>query len=191
MRNKTTAICFYSCLSVVPWPIHSHYPISKWSNIQVDQYPSHYHYHHHHFSHYQDYHHHLPATNRINFFTNSQPEVESPEVQEEVTEAEEIEAEKDEAEEEDEDEDEDDDEDDEDEEEAVDPFDELKEECAKTDTCAPHVHHFHECVERVTAEMEEPDYAHKAYKEDCVEEFFHLQHCVNDCAAPRLFYKLK
>lgn len=67
----------------------------------------------------------------------------------------------------------------------------MREECAKTASCAPYVHHFHECVERVTQEMEEPDYAHKAYKEDCIEEFFHLQHCINDCAAPKLFYKLK
>ncbi|SGZ47007.1 CIC11C00000004645 [Sungouiella intermedia] len=124
----------------------------------------------------------------LSFYHSQHPEVETPEVQEEVTEAEDIEAEKDEEEEEDEDEDEDDDED---EEEGTDPFDELKEECTKTAACAPYVHHFHECVERVTAEMEEEDYAHKAYKEDCVEEFFHLQHCVNDCAAPKLFYKLK
>lgn len=79
----------------------------------------------------------------------------------------------------------------EDEEELKDPLDELREECAKSHACEPYVHHFHECVERVTAEMEEEDYEHKAYKEDCVEEFFHLQHCINDCAAPKLFYKLK
>lgn len=132
-----------------------------------------------------------PQTHQIqSHYTNVQPEVETPEEQEEVTEVEEEEAEKDE-EEEDEEEDEDEDEEDEDEEEATDPFDELKEECTKSEACAPYVHHFHECVERVTKEQEEEDYAHKAYKEDCVEEFFHLQHCVNDCAAPRLFYKLK
>lgn len=99
-------------------------------------------------------------------------------------------AEEGEEEEEDEDEDEDD-EDDEDEEEATDPFDDLREECAKAPSCVPYVHHFDHCVERVQKEQEDPDYAHKAYKEDCVEEFFHLQHCINDCAAPRLFYKLK
>ncbi|PSK38382.1 hypothetical protein C7M61_002945 [Candidozyma pseudohaemuli] len=94
--------------------------------------------------------------------------------------------------EEEEDEDEDEDEDDEDDEEEVtDPFDDLREECAKTASCVPYVHHFDHCVERVQKEQEEEDYAHKHYKEDCVEEFFHLQHCINDCAAPRLFYKLK
>lgn len=95
----------------------------------------------------------------------------------------------DEEEEEEEDEDEDD-EDDEDEEEA-DPLDTLREECTATEACKPFNHHFHECVERVTKEMEEEDYESKHYKEDCIEEFFHLQHCVNDCVAPRLFAKLK
>lgn len=91
----------------------------------------------------------------------------------------------------DEDEDEDEDDEDEDEEETVDPLDTLREECTNTDTCKPHLHHFEECIERVTKEQEEEDYEHKPYKEDCVEEFFHLQHCVNDCVAPRLFNKLK
>ena len=93
----------------------------------------------------------------------------------------------------DEDEDEDDeDEDDEDEdEETVDPLDSLREECTNTQTCKPYLHHFEECIERVTKEQEEEGYEHKAYKEDCVEEFFHLQHCVNDCVSTRLFHKLK
>ncbi|ODV87241.1 hypothetical protein CANARDRAFT_205845 [[Candida] arabinofermentans NRRL YB-2248] len=96
------------------------------------------------------------------------------------------------AEEEDEDEeDEDEDDEDEDEEEAGDQLDSLHKECAQTKECAHYVHHYHECVERVTKEMEEEDYASKDYKEDCIEEFFHLQHCINDCAAPNLFYKLK
>ncbi|GME89985.1 hypothetical protein B5S28_g3733 [[Candida] boidinii] len=95
------------------------------------------------------------------------------------------EAEEEEAEEEDEDEE------DEDEEESADQLEALHKECAETAACAKYVHHYHECVERVTKEMEEPDYEEKHYKEDCVEEFFHLQHCLNDCAAPKLFYKLK
>ncbi|KAG4407638.1 hypothetical protein JTP64_003173 [Candida tropicalis] len=94
-------------------------------------------------------------------------------------------------EEDDEEDDDEDDEDDEDEEETVDPLDTLREECAKTAACKPFDHHFHECIERVTKEQEEEGYEHKHYKEDCVEEFFHLQHCVNDCVAPRLFNKLK
>jgi ubiquinol-cytochrome c reductase subunit 6 len=96
----------------------------------------------------------------------------------------------DEAEEEEEEEEEDEDDEDE-EEEASDPLDTMREECAKTDAIKPYVHHFAECVERVTAEMEEEGYEDKHYKEDCVEEFFHLQHHLNDCVAPRLFHKLK
>jgi len=40
-------------------------------------------------------------------------------------------------------------------------------------------------VERVTQQLEDPDF--KGPKEDCVEEFFHLQHCASQCAAPKLF----
>ncbi|CCH46497.1 Cytochrome b-c1 complex subunit [Wickerhamomyces ciferrii] len=95
-------------------------------------------------------------------------------------------------EEEEEEEEEDEDEDDEDEEEeAGDQLDKLRSECAETKDCHSYVHHYAECVERVTKEQEEEGYEDKDYKEDCVEEFFHLQHCVNDCTAPRLFYKLK
>ncbi|KAG7809489.1 hypothetical protein KL921_003486 [Ogataea angusta] len=96
----------------------------------------------------------------------------------------------DDAEEEEEDDEDDEDEDDE-EEEAGDPMDALRKQCSETKECAHHVHHYQECVERVTKEMEEPGYDEKEYKEDCVEEFFHLQHCINDCVAPKLFYKLK
>lgn len=99
-------------------------------------------------------------------------------------------AENDEEEEEEEEEDEDDEDEDE-EEGAGDPLDKMKAECANTDSIKPYVHHYHVCIERVTAEMEEEDYENKAYKEDCVEEFFHLEHHINDCVAPRLFTKLK
>lgn len=67
----------------------------------------------------------------------------------------------------------------------------MRDECSKTPTCTPYVHHFEECVERVHKEQNEEGYEEKPYKEDCVEEFFHLQHCINDCVAPKLFYKLK
>ncbi|ODV93065.1 hypothetical protein PACTADRAFT_5391 [Pachysolen tannophilus NRRL Y-2460] len=97
----------------------------------------------------------------------------------------------DDAEEEEGEEDEDEDDEDEDEEEAADPLDKLKKECSESTKCTPYLHHFHECTERVTKEQEEPGYAEKEHKEDCVEEFFHLQHCANDCVAPKLFYKLK
>ncbi|KAM0806222.1 ubiquinol-cytochrome C reductase hinge protein-domain-containing protein [Usnea florida] len=65
----------------------------------------------------------------------------------------------------------------------------LEEECAKSAQCAPLKHHYQECAERVTAQHENPD--HKGPKEDCVEEFFHLQHCATQCAAPKLFRQLK
>lgn len=95
------------------------------------------------------------------------------------------------AEEEDDDEDDDDEDDEDEDEEAEDQFDALKKECSELPSIKPFVHHYEECVERVTKEQEEPDYAEKAYKEDCVEEFFHLQHALTECAAPKLFNKLK
>jgi ubiquinol-cytochrome c reductase subunit 6 len=48
-----------------------------------------------------------------------------------------------------------------------------------------------ECAERVTKAQEDPNYADAEYKEDCVEEFFHLHHYINECAAPKLFDHLK
>ncbi|KAI1791388.1 hypothetical protein LXA43DRAFT_1181778 [Ganoderma leucocontextum] len=73
----------------------------------------------------------------------------------------------------------------------------LQEECAESAKCAPHAKHFAHCEEKVNAGQ--------GFKgEDCVEEFFptnlrprdilrvdHLMHCVNGCAAPKLFSKLK
>jgi len=88
-------------------------------------------------------------------------------------------------------------------------------ECAKSKECAPHKHHYDECVERVTKQQEEND--GKA-DEDCIEEckhlpiyylpslsstlwgmleltliptVFHLAHCATNCAAPKLFKLLK
>ncbi|KAL1965061.1 hypothetical protein VTN77DRAFT_6121 [Rasamsonia byssochlamydoides] len=75
------------------------------------------------------------------------------------------------------------------EEEAEDPKPKLEEECINSAQCAPVKHHFDECVERVTRQQEDPDY--KGPKEDCVEEFFHLQHCATQCAAPKLWKILK
>ncbi|KAI5953500.1 QCR6 [Candida jiufengensis] len=121
---------------------------------------------------------------------NEVADQEAPEAEEEASPEEEVEEEKVDPEEDGDDDEEEDDED-EDEAELEDPLDKLREECVKTSTCKPFDHHFHECVERVTKEMQEPGYEHKHYKEDCVEEFFHLEHCVNDCVAPRLFSKLK
>jgi len=85
--------------------------------------------------------------------------------------------------------DEEEDEDEEEEDEPEDPKPKLEEECANSAQCAPAKHHFDECVERVTSAHENPD--HKGPHEDCVEEFFHLQHCATNCAAPKLFRQLK
>ena len=90
--------------------------------------------------------------------------------------------------EEEEEEEEEDDDDDEDE--AEDPFPAMRESAAEG-VCHSFKHHFDECVERVTAAQEEPDYAEREYKEDCVEEFFHLEHCINDNTAGSLFKLLK
>ncbi|KAH0536774.1 hypothetical protein FGG08_006377 [Glutinoglossum americanum] len=66
----------------------------------------------------------------------------------------------------------------------------LEEECANSKQCAPFKHHFDECVERVTEASEHAD-GKKGPHEDCVEEFFHLAHCANQCAAPKLWAQLK
>ncbi|KIW58718.1 hypothetical protein PV05_03217 [Exophiala xenobiotica] len=77
----------------------------------------------------------------------------------------------------------------EEEEEPVDPKPQLEEDCAKSAQCSGYKHHYDECVERVTSAEENPD--HKGPKEDCVEEYFHLQHCATQCAAVKLFKQLK
>ncbi|KAK2732353.1 ubiquinol--cytochrome-c reductase subunit 6 [Myotisia sp. PD_48] len=77
----------------------------------------------------------------------------------------------------------------EEEEEPEDIMPQLQEECANSKTCAPAKHHFDSCVERVTRNSDDPDF--KGPHEDCVEEFFHLQHCATQCAAPKLFQRLK
>lgn len=96
-------------------------------------------------------------------------------------------AEADEAEEEDEEEEEEDDDEDD---EPEDPAPALREAAAEG-VCHEFKHHFEECQARVLKEMEEPGYADKEYKEDCVEEFFHLNHCIDQQVAPVLFSKLK
>ncbi|EFX01429.1 ubiquinol-cytochrome c reductase complex 17 kd protein [Grosmannia clavigera kw1407] len=69
----------------------------------------------------------------------------------------------------------------EEEEELVDPKETFEEECRNSKECSPAKHHFEECVERVE----------NGSQEDCVEEFFHLTHCATQCAAPKLWAKLK
>ncbi|KAI0477729.1 ubiquinol-cytochrome C reductase hinge protein-domain-containing protein [Xylariaceae sp. FL0804] len=85
-----------------------------------------------------------------------------------------------------EEEDEEEEEEDEDEDEPKDPKETLEEECKNSMQCRPAKHHYDECVERVTNGSGEGEEG-----EDCVEEFFHLAHCASQCAAPRLWYKLK
>ncbi|KAL3423639.1 ubiquinol-cytochrome c reductase complex subunit [Phlyctema vagabunda] len=77
----------------------------------------------------------------------------------------------------------------EEEEELEDPQEKITEECKESSACRPAKHHFDECVERVTAAQDDED--NKAPNEDCVEEFFHLAHCANQCAAPKLWAALK
>ncbi|QLQ80528.1 hypothetical protein HG537_0D05290 [Torulaspora globosa] len=93
--------------------------------------------------------------------------------------------------EEEDDEEDDEDEDEDEEEEAADQLDELREECKQTPEGKEAVHHYMECAERVQKQQQQPGYDDLEYKEDCVEEFFHLQHYLDGCAAPRLFNKLK
>lgn len=75
----------------------------------------------------------------------------------------------------------------EEEEEAEDQKPAIVEKCEQTKACAPLKHHFDECQERVTSQSEE----HSDHPENCVEEMFHLMHCVDQCMAPKLFAELK
>ncbi|CAI6491031.1 Qcr6p [Saccharomyces cerevisiae x Saccharomyces kudriavzevii VIN7] len=95
------------------------------------------------------------------------------------------------AEEEDEDEDEDDEDEDEDEEAVTDQLEDLREHFKNTEEGKPLVHHYEECAERVKTQQQQPGYEDLDHKEDCVEEFFHLQHYLDSATAPRLFDKLK
>ncbi|AJV23521.1 Qcr6p [Saccharomyces cerevisiae YJM1592] len=97
----------------------------------------------------------------------------------------------DEGEDEDEDEDDDDDEDEEEEEEVTDQLEDLREHFKNTEEGKALVHHYEECAERVKIQQQQPGYGDLEHKEDCVEEFFHLQHYLDTATAPRLFDKLK
>ncbi|CAI4456419.1 CQI_4a_G0017440.mRNA.1.CDS.1 [Saccharomyces cerevisiae] len=97
----------------------------------------------------------------------------------------------DEDEDEDEDEDDDDDDDEEEEEEVTDQLEDLREHFKNTEEGKALVHHYEECAERVKIQQQQPGYADLEHKEDCVEEFFHLQHYLDTATAPRLFDKLK
>ncbi|CAI5219532.1 ANM_HP_G0033660.mRNA.1.CDS.1 [Saccharomyces cerevisiae] len=94
-------------------------------------------------------------------------------------------------EDEDDDDDDDDDEDEEEEEEVTDQLEDLREHFKNTEEGKALVHHYEECAERVKIQQQQPGYADLEHKEDCVEEFFHLQHYLDTATAPRLFDKLK
>lgn len=97
----------------------------------------------------------------------------------------------DEDEDEDDEDDDDDDEDEEEEEEVTDQLEDLREHFKNTEEGKALVHHYEECAERVKIQQQQPGYADLEHKEDCVEEFFHLQHYLDTATAPRLFDKLK
>jgi len=59
----------------------------------------------------------------------------------------------------------------------------LREECAESAKCVQLTKHFQHCQEKVEAG--------EGFKgEDCVEEMFHMMHCVDNCVAPKLWAKL-
>ncbi|KAL1924130.1 uncharacterized protein VTP21DRAFT_7165 [Calcarisporiella thermophila] len=57
----------------------------------------------------------------------------------------------------------------------------IREDCENSSACSPAKHHLEECARRVESGSDE----------NCVEEFFHLMHCVDHCAAPKVFATLK
>ncbi|KAJ1649911.1 ubiquinol--cytochrome-c reductase subunit 6 [Dispira simplex] len=69
----------------------------------------------------------------------------------------------------------------EEEEEAEDLMPAIQEACGETPACLPFKKHLEECTARVEDGSDE----------SCVEEFFHFQHCVDGCAAPKVFATLK
>ncbi|KAJ2737319.1 ubiquinol--cytochrome-c reductase subunit 6 [Coemansia sp. BCRC 34962] len=67
------------------------------------------------------------------------------------------------------------------EEEAVDPSEAIMRECGETLHCRSLKHLLDECTARVEADA----------NESCVEELLHFMHCVDKCAVPQIFAKLK
>ncbi|KAJ1791839.1 ubiquinol--cytochrome-c reductase subunit 6 [Coemansia sp. RSA 2399] len=57
----------------------------------------------------------------------------------------------------------------------------IKEACGDTLSCKSLKHHYEECAARVD----------DGSKESCAEELLHFMHCVDQCAAPQIFDKLK
>jgi len=71
----------------------------------------------------------------------------------------------------------------EEEEEAEDLMPKIREECADSKHCAPYKKEFEHCEKKVHE-------GQGRHHEDCVEELFHMMHCVDACSAPKLFSKL-
>ncbi|KAJ1913295.1 ubiquinol--cytochrome-c reductase subunit 6 [Mycoemilia scoparia] len=57
----------------------------------------------------------------------------------------------------------------------------IRERCGETFACAPLRHHYETCAKRVE----------EGSSEVCAEEFLHFLHCVDQCAAPKIFAELK
>ncbi|CEQ41452.1 SPOSA6832_03161 [Sporobolomyces salmonicolor] len=61
----------------------------------------------------------------------------------------------------------------------------IREACGQTKVCASFKHHLEECGERLARGET------IVHGETCVEELFHYMHCVDECAAPKIFAALK
>ena len=79
---------------------------------------------------------------------------------------------------------EDEEEEEEDEEDLVDPAVEIKETCANSDACSKYKSRLDECNERVSSKGGETE-------ETCMEEIMDFYHCMDHCAANKIFAKLK
>merc|ERR1711942_123448 len=77
-----------------------------------------------------------------------------------------------------------DDEEEEDEEDLVDPAVEIKESCADSSACIKYKTRLDECNERVSSKSGETE-------ETCMEEILDFYHCMDHCAADKIFAKLK
>ncbi|BGP54568.1 hypothetical protein JCM8202_004942 [Rhodotorula sphaerocarpa] len=73
----------------------------------------------------------------------------------------------------------------EEEEEVPDQGEEIREACGQTKACKSFLHHLEECGERLAEGKT------MIQGETCVEELFHYMHCVDECAAPKIFAALK
>ncbi|KZT57616.1 Non-heme 11 kDa protein of cytochrome bc1 complex [Calocera cornea HHB12733] len=60
----------------------------------------------------------------------------------------------------------------------------IRDECSNSKNCAPARREFEHCEKKVHSGQGRPH-------EDCVEELFHMMHCVDNCSAPKLFAKLR